>query len=140
MPAMNNSKFPIFLIPFLFVLTGCSLFSNMDGAMRLKNYSENKDHQEASVKRQNKNFDRLIAEVKGPGLGRYPDKKSIRKHFGPPVFVMQTEKVDTKYEVWLYRYSTQYFGTDKLYLYFDSKGILKDHDYAPSSKAPERKG
>lgn len=139
MATMKNSlhRFLFILLPGTLLFSGCSLFSNLDGALRLKSYSDNKDQQEAFVKAQDKNFDRLLAQVKGSGLGKYPDKKSILRTFGKPVFALSVRKDDVDYQVWLYRHSTKFFGTEKIYLYFDVKGKLKTYDYTPGQLAAE---
>ena len=123
----------IFVIaPFVLLVSGCAKIAHLDELLRLKNYSAEKEREKKFVEGQDKNFERLLAAVKGQGLGRYPDQKSILKEFGEPVFGRKTVKADIPCEVWLYRYATQYFGSDKVYLYFDQKGKLKSYDYLPS--------
>lgn len=138
MPLMSNPAKYFILFVLLFPLAGCSALSNMDGVMRLKAYSGNKDQQESLVKRQNKNFDKLLEEVKGHQLRRYQDQKSVARAFGEPVIRMNVDRDGKNYEVWLYRYSTEFFGMDKIYLYFDRKGLLQSFDHLPGKPKKDK--
>jgi len=116
------------LLTIIFLTSGCSTVGHMDELLRLKGYSKEKDRQENIVQRQNKNFENLTAAVSSKGLKHFPDKKSILKGFGKPVFTYDVVKEGKNQDVWLYRYSTKFFGSDKIYLYFDQQGKLKDYD------------
>lgn len=126
----------ILLVIFLFTLTGCTQakqVAHMDELLRLKGMSESQDEQGKFVEDQNKRFDMLIEAVKSGRLKEYPDKKSIVKSFGPPVFIRDTVQDGQPAEQWLYRYATKYFKSEKVYLYFDLQGKLLSHfEYVPA--------
>jgi hypothetical protein len=110
---------------------GCSVTNNFDEITRLQSYSNNKDRQESGVKAQDQKFEKILAVAKGSGFSQYPDRRSILKNFGKPVFSRWVTKDEIQSEVWLYRHTTQYFGVDKVYIYFDDRGKLQRWDYTP---------
>ncbi len=130
MRAMKNFIFPILLLSIL-VLTGCAQVSHTQELLRLQGYSNEKDRQGLLVQQQNKLFERLLAQAKSGELKKYPDDKSIFAAFGPPVFEKRLIVEQTPYIVWMYRYSTKLFGSDKVYLYFDLQGYLQIYDFSP---------
>ncbi len=103
----------------------------MQELLRLKGYSQEKDHQGLLVQQQNKIFERLLAQAKSGELKKYPDDKSILEAFGAPVFEKDVVVEQARYVVWMYRYSTKLFGSDKVYLYFGPQGNLKFYDFFP---------
>lgn len=131
---MKNYLSALLLIVFL--ATGCSTVGHMDELLRLQNYSKDKDRQEASVKGQNKNFEKLLKVVRSGGLNQYRNKKSILKEFGKPVIIQFVEMDDIVSEVWLYRYTTKFFGSDKVYIYFDKAGQFQKYDFVPAPAVP----
>ncbi len=132
MPAMKKRN------PFLFVLllsvlafSGCAKLAHMQELLRLKGYSQEKDRQGILVEKQNKSFERLLSAAKSGALKQYSDDKSIWAAFGRPVFEKKVTIDGATYNVWMYRYSTKFFGSDKVYLYFDPQGYLQIYDFSP---------
>ncbi len=127
---MKNSL-SFVLLSIIFVFCGCAKVAHMDELLRLKSYSDEKDRQGILVQKQNKVFERLLAAAKSGELKKYPDDKSIFAVFGAPVFEKRLIVEQTPYTVWMYRYSTKLFGSDKVYLYFDLQGHFKIYDFFP---------
>ncbi len=132
MPAMKNFN-PILSVFLLSVLafSGCAKIAHMDELLRLKGYSQEKDRQGILVEKQNKSFELLLAAAKSGALKQYPDDKSIWTKFGRPVLEKKVTIDGARYNVWLYRYSTKFFGSDKVYLYFNLQGYLQIYDFSP---------
>ncbi len=129
---MKNIHYLFFvLLSSALVFCGCAKLGHMDELLRLKGYSQEKDRQGILVEKQNKIFDCLLVQAKSGALQKYPDEKSIWTAFGSPVFEKKATIDGTTYSVWMYRYSTKLFGSDKVYLYFDHQGQLKIYDYSP---------
>ena len=107
-------------------LPGCAKLAHLEQLLTLKAVSDNRDAQKKFVEEQNKRFEELLEIVKKDSLRNYPDKKSILKNFGEPVFTRDIVRHGQPLELWLYRYATKYFGSEKVYLYFDETGKLVD--------------
>lgn len=116
------------------LLAGCESVAKVDELLRLRAYSNEKDRLALFVQKQNASFERLLNAAKSSSLSQYPTRKSIWANFGPPVFTTQVVLNGEVYEVWMYRYSTKFFGSDKVYLYFDRQGLLKAYDYSPGGQ------
>lgn len=112
-----------------FLLSGCSKVKHVDQLLTLKGLADEQARIGAYVQEQDQNFERMLAEVKAGTLDEYLNKKEIRHAFGDPVFTRQEMTEGKEFEVWLYRYATQYFGSKKVYLYFDADGELVRSEY-----------
>lgn len=112
---------------------GCAKLTHMQELLRLKEYSDEKTRQKDFVQEQDQNFEKLLSIVRDDGMGRYADQNAILKDFGGPVIRKDIVKDQKPIEVWLYRYTTKFFGSDKVYLYFDTTGRLDSYDYCPAT-------
>lgn len=115
-----------------FFFTGCGFFKKMQHLpqlLTLKKYSEEQTEISQEVIEQNQRFDRLVASIKDGSFGKYTGAVDVRRNFGSPVFARVVERDRRPVEEWLYRYATEYKDTDKVYLYFDFKGVLLDSVY-----------
>jgi len=111
----------VYVFVFFFVGSGCAKLAHLDELLTLKGLSDNQDMQVRYVEKQDKKFEQLADAVKNNQMDGFPDKKAILRAFGEPIFAKQSEE---KSEVWLYRYTTKLFGSQKIYLYFDASGKL----------------
>lgn len=116
------------------LLAGCESVAKVDELLRLRAYSNEKDRLALFVQKQNAGFERLLSAAKSNSLSKYPTRKSIWSNFGPPVFNTLVVLDGETYEVWVYRYSTKFFGSDKVYLYFDRQSSLRAYDYTPGGQ------
>lgn len=110
-------------------LSGCAKLAHMQELLTLKAYSKEKDQQVELVRGQDEKFQKLLQLAESKGLGPYTTQESFLKEFGAPVFKKNVVKEGQPLEEWLYRYSTEYFDSPKVYLYFDQKGTLQSLDY-----------
>ena len=108
---------------------GCSKISHLDQLLTLKGLADEQEILNQHVQEQDKYFDLMLAEVRAGTLGRYAQKRDILAAFRDPVFVRDAVEGEEELELCLYRYATQYFGAEKVYLYFDTKGNLVRSKY-----------
>ena len=114
----------------VFALSGCSALGHMDQLLTLKSFSDDQAAMDKDVARQNKRFEALTkASSQDSFLKQYPTKARIQKTFGDPIFVRPETKDGRDVELWLYRRATEYFNSDKIYLYFDPAGTLISREF-----------
>ena len=118
-------------VAFVSLACGCSVTNNFDEITRLQSYSNNKDRQESWIKAHDQRFEKILAVAKDQGFSRYPNRRSVLRNFGKPVYSRWVIRDERQNEVFLYRHATQYFGVDKVYIYFDEAGQLQSWDYTP---------
>ena len=121
----------------LLVLGGCA---NLDKLLTLEGLSSNQDAQRADVKKQNKQFGLLLQAVKDNRLSDYPDQKSFAKAFGDPIYTRKITRDDRVLEQWLYRYTQQLMGAEKVYVYFDENGkFVNFYQVVPAKETGSQK-
>jgi len=101
----------------------------MDQLLTLKNLADEQGQLNDYIKEQDQKFERLVDEIRMGQLDHYADKSEIVKVFGDPIYVRTVVKNGQELESWLYRYSTEFFGAEKVYLYFDRSGELVISEY-----------
>ncbi len=112
---------PLFLILLLTACAGCAILDNLDGAMTLKELSQEKDAQDAFVKNHDAQFGRLWQQLQAPdSLKRYQRKVSIEQEFGSPIFCQNDAGLDRC----LWRQIVDSGKNLKVYIYFDDQGKL----------------
>ena len=119
----------IFLGFLLLALFGCAEAEHLDQLLVMKAAGDNQSLQVKAVHLQNNNFKSLLKTINENHLKDYPDKKSILKKFGEPAYEKIVKDGDVLKEKWLYRRAKDFFGAEKVYLYFDDKGNLLDYKY-----------
>jgi len=125
----------VLIVSFIF-LNGCAKLAHMQELLTLKAMSDNGDEQRRFVAAQDARFETLLEKVKNNQLGEYPNRKSVFRAFGEPIFTKQVQRNDQTQEQWLYRYATKFFDSPKVYLYFNPKGKVIDWQYVAT---PEKK-
>ena len=119
----------------VFFLSGCSAVSHLDELLTLKAVGNEQTQMDNQVERQNKLFKILVEAVQKETFPQnYPTKVKIVKKFGEPIFSRPEKKNDQDLELCLYRKATEYFDSDKVYLYFDSSGNLVSREYVQGQK------
>ena len=119
----------------MIILVGCLLFSgcanvrHLDQLLTLKDLADEQAQLNAYVQEQDRNFELMLEEAKAGTLQQYSNKRTIQREFGDPVYARNVMEDDQQWESWLYRYATQYFGVEKIYLYFDLEGNLVKSKY-----------
>lgn len=118
------------------IFPGCAKLAHLDQLLTLKTIGDNKALQKQYVDKQNQNFEKLLKVVQENKIQEYPSQESIRRAFGDPLFIKDIERDDQRQIKWLYRYSAEPFGSEKVYLYFTADGRLIDSEYI--EKPPPR--
>lgn len=119
----------LFFVISLVFLCGCAKLAHLEQLLTIKSYSDNKDLQEKFVSKQNEDFERLLQLVRAEGLNAYQTKKELCADFGPPVFTREVIHQGQSVEMCLYRYATEYWNSDKVYVYFDQESRLVDWEW-----------
>ncbi len=132
---MSRPKLLVLLI--ILSSAGCAKLAHLDELLRLKDLSENRDGQEIFVQKQNKNFEKLSGVAKANNIASYKDEKTFIKEFGRPIVSREITSQDQPLTQWLYRYSTQKFGSPKVYLYFDNQEKLVRWEYYPRDNSDD---
>lgn len=111
------------------LLGGCAKVRHLDQLLTLKELAGERDRMDRYVAEQNRKFESMVGEIKAGRLDQYPHKRKIRRAFGDPVYASEVTKEGRELESWLYRRATEFFGAEKIYLYFDAEGNLVDSQY-----------
>ncbi len=120
------------------LICGCSKVSRLDQLLTLKGLAEEQESVNQQVEVQNKYFDLMLKEMEDGTLDEYSNKEEILSFFSDPVFARFVSEGEEELEVWLYRYATQYFGVEKVYLYFDAEGDLVRLEYVEGKNGKSR--
>jgi len=113
----------------VFVLSGCAKVQHLDQLLTLKGLADEQVKLGKYVDKQDQKFEMMLEEVKAGTLVQYLNKRKIVRTFGDPIYVKQVKRDDQELETWMYRYSTQFFDSEKVYLYFDSDDNLVESQY-----------
>ncbi len=108
---------------------GCSKVRHLDQLLTLKDLADEQAQLGQFVEEQDRNFELMLEEAKAGTLELYSNKGKVQQTFGDPVYARNVTEEDQELESWLYRYATQYFGAQKVYLYFDLDGNLVKSEY-----------
>ena len=115
------------------VICGCAKVSHLDQLLTLKGLADEQDLMGEYIDAQDEEFELMLDEMKAGTLDQYLNKRKIVRAFGDPIFVKTIERNEQQLEVWLYRYAAEFFGSEKIYLYFDSDENLVDSEYFEGS-------
>lgn len=125
----------MFVVVFgLMLLAGCAKLEHLDQLLTLKDLSEEGDSQDRYTEGQDRKFGLLVEAVQSKTLKLYSHKNKIIKTFGDPAFVEEVTENGQEVEKWLYRYTKEFFDSEKVYLYFDHEGKLINWEYIPARK------
>ena len=123
---------------------GCS-----PGVLALKRLGSSQKEMQRYVNRQEKGFLRLKQDIESGRLQKGISKESVVKKYGDPVFCDVAESGTPTHPVasgasaesagnpeitqsCLYRSPTEYFSTDKAYLYFNQQELLISWKHEPA--------
>jgi len=111
------------------VFSGCAKVQHLDQLLTLKGLADEQVKMGQYIEEQDQRFELMLSEVRAGTLDQYLNKRKIVKAFGNPIHVKHVNKNDQELESWLYRYSTQFFDSEKIYLYFDPDDNLVESEY-----------
>lgn len=114
------------------MLCGCAKLAHLDELLTLKNVSDNQRQIQIYLEKQEKGFTRLKDDIKNDRLTLGQFKRSIIDKYSEPVLIEkpEPESVGIK-EILLYRHPTNYFKSDRIYLYFDENCRLASWELKP---------
>ena len=112
----------------LFSMSGC--FFLPEGLKTLKSVGDSQDKIEAYLTRQVKFFNKLLTDLEKEVLEPGISKQRFMHTYGQPILSKEvTEPLGgVKF---LYRHPTEYFKSDRVYLYFDQEENLVRWEYKP---------
>lgn len=114
-----------------FFISGCSVVDKGRALMTLKRLGDSQEQMERYVQRQDELFQQLVKDIEEGRLKTGLSIDAIKRTYGEPVLTRKAQKSDLFETVLLYRHPTRYFNTDRVYLQFDSSGILVGWEYKP---------
>jgi len=127
---MENNLNKIYILLFLTTICGgCAKISHLDQLLTLKGLADEQVQMGKQIDEQDQKFEMMLEEVKAGTLNQYLNKKLIVQEFGEPIYIKSVNKNEQQMEVWLYRYAAEFFGAEKIYLYFDSDENLINSEY-----------
>jgi len=120
-----------FLLRILLATSGCAKLAHIRELITLKNYSDEQASIDAYVQDQDEKFGFLVEEIKSGLVSSRTTEQSFRDAFGDPAIAREEVKEGVPYKVLVYRRVKDFFGGEKVYLYFDQQGVLRDLKYLP---------
>ncbi len=123
-------KFRFLLISclFLFTIQGC--FFLPESLKTLKSVGDSQERIEAYLSRQLKLFNQLLVDLKNEAIELGISKARFIRVYGEPILSKEVNEPSGGV-VLLYRHPTEYFESDRVYLYFDQEENLVGWEYKP---------
>ncbi|MDD5069507.1 MAG: hypothetical protein PHV17_02165 [Candidatus Omnitrophica bacterium] len=125
-------KLVIFFPLTLILLSGCQVARNYSELKVLKELGKSQKEINAYLISQEKKFRLMKNDINRKELLIGTSKQDILKRYGDPVLAQALTGSGEETEMLLYRNPTDYFSSDKVYLYFDYQGKLLRYEYQPS--------
>jgi len=114
----------------VFFAIGCS---RVEGLLTLKRLGDSQEQMQRSVDKQKAYLLKLIKDIKEDKLTPGSSIDDIERRYGEPVLVKEGQEMSS-IKVFLYREPTNYFESDKVYLYFNKEEKLTKWEYKPYKK------
>lgn len=106
--------------------------SNLDELLTLKSVADSQKDIEIYLKKQEDGFKKLLDDVKNERLKQGLTKKYIMETYAEPILTKETTQDNAVREILLYRHPTQYFNSDRIYLYLDKNFRLLKWQLKPA--------
>lgn len=113
------------------IFSGCGFLKCPGKLLLLKSLRDNQVDIQRYIERQEKLFEVLVKDIKTSRLSTGLPSSIIIKKYGEPVLIRENKEECPSCRVFLYRRPVDYFSSDKVYLYFDSKDELSSWEYRP---------
>jgi hypothetical protein len=126
-------KLLIIFIYCLVVFMGCAFKENIDGLLALKSIGEAQRNIEQTLARQDRFFNKLLKDIKDGKIKTGMSERAIIDRYGEPVLSRKSPD-NASVTIFLYRHPTQYFSSNKVYLYFDKSRRLNRWEYKASTE------
>ncbi|MFO8053499.1 MAG: hypothetical protein R6U54_06045 [Candidatus Omnitrophota bacterium] len=131
-----NRGLLIIAISLTTIFGGCALFTKAPQLLTLKRLSTSQKMMEKDIAKKKKNLEKLINDIEADKIKKGTSYKRFIRLYGKPVLekVVNKENKENKEKRLLYRHPTEYFNTDKVYVYFDQKSKLIAWKYLPAKQ------
>lgn len=123
-----NCRFLPITLPLALFISGC--FFLPENLKTLKNVGDSQKEINSYLSRQVKLFNRLLADLKRNALRPGISKERFIRIYGDPVISKEIAGPSGN-TMLLYRHPTNYFKSDRVYLYFDREEKLLRWEYKP---------
>lgn len=123
----------IFVCLIVVLFCGCAKLAHLDELLTLKSVSDNRAQIENYLAKQERGFNRLKEDIKNNRLEQGELKRSVIAKYSEPALTKEAgpENVGIK-EILLYRHPTNYFKSDRIYLYFEINNRLASWELKPA--------
>jgi len=112
----------------LFFISGC--FFLPERLKTLKKVGASQDEISAYLAKQLESFNQLIVDLDDEDIEPGISKKRFIRIYGEPILSKEVNE-PTRGTILLYRHPTEYFESDRIYLYFDQEEKLIRWEYKP---------
>ena len=124
----NMKKYAIFLLILVFSSLGCQSLQKMDELLTLKDLAEDQEGIDQYVESQDALFKQMHEACGSAEFVQLQTKAEFGEKYGEPVYVEQGAGQTEWFSKWLYRKTVDYFGTERVVLYFDKDGNLVKYE------------
>jgi len=104
----------------------------MDELLLLKQLSDEQKEIKEQIDGTDKKFKLLVMAIESGKMEKFLSASDVSQTFGAPIFTEEVFQGEEKFVRWFYRYATEYFGSEKVYLYFDQADKLIKWEHVPS--------
>ncbi|UCC95716.1 MAG: hypothetical protein JSW40_02935 [Candidatus Omnitrophota bacterium] len=108
----------------VFAISGCTIATKYNELLTLKRLANSRGEIARYLERQEELFDKLREDVENNKLQEGITKRRAISLYGDPVLSKDAPHLPQIAEILLYRHPTEYFSSDKIYLYFDEDAKL----------------
>jgi hypothetical protein len=115
----------------VFFLFGCTIIKYKDELLTLKRLGADQAKQEQFLIQQEKKFQLLLSDIKKGVLKKSFSRREILSRYGEPISMKKIENDFNISEQFVYRHPEQFFGSEKVYLFFDKNSKLIKWLYQP---------
>ena len=116
-------RIPVYLV--IVLLCGCAKVTHLNELLTLKRVADSQKQIEIYLAKQERGFNKLNEDIKNSALAKGQLKRSIIAKYSEPVLTKEPEPESAGIkEILLYRHPTNYFKSDRIYLYFDNGNKL----------------
>ncbi len=119
---------------FLILFSGCAILEHKDQLLTLKRLGDDQARQGQFIKRQESKFKLLLSDVNKGLLKKGTARKQILSRYGEPISIKEIKDDPLFLEQFAYRHPEQFFGSEKVYLFFDKNQTLVQWLYEPTPK------
>ncbi|MFH1503883.1 MAG: hypothetical protein ABIH08_00610 [Candidatus Omnitrophota bacterium] len=111
----------------IFFMGGCASSGEL---LTLKKLGSSQKEIANYLNRQDELFNKLISDLKDEKLEQGISKREIIDIYGEPILIKSLSRNSSE-TIFLYRHPTEYFDSDKVYIYFDEFEELSHWEYLP---------